>query len=54
MYKCSSPEAEGMDVLLQRLVETAADDVEQIVEDGDAKVTLLHVRDGGELPPRPR
>lgn len=40
-----------MDVLLQRLVEAAADDEELVAQDGGAEVAALDVGDGGQVAP---
>ena len=43
-----------MDVLLERLVEAAADDEELVAEDRRAEVAALDVRDGGKVAPSAR
>ena len=45
------PESEGVDVLLQRLVEAAADDEELVAEDRRAEVAALDVGHGGQVAP---
>ena len=40
-----------MDVLLQRLVEAAADDEELVAENGRAEVAALDVGDGRQVAP---